>query len=115
AVRAGAGDVDPADPARRPADRLVDDDRVHLLAEGAVHHQDQAGVDLRVLEAGEVEAADRGQDDVIQIAFAAPVSLHGVEAELERRDSLRAVAPPIAACTERSTAIGLDWISSVQW
>ena len=24
-------------------------------------------------------------------------------------------APPIAVCTERSTAIGLDWISSVQW
>ena len=23
-------------------------------------------------------------------------------------------APPIAACTERSTASGLDWISSVQ-
>ena len=24
-------------------------------------------------------------------------------------------APPIAACTDRSTAIGLDWIASVQW
>ena len=24
-------------------------------------------------------------------------------------------APPIAACTDRSTASGLDWISSVQW
>ncbi len=24
-------------------------------------------------------------------------------------------APPIAPCTERSTAIGLDWISSAQW
>ena len=24
-------------------------------------------------------------------------------------------APPIAPCTEVSTAIGLDWISSVQW
>ena len=24
-------------------------------------------------------------------------------------------APPIAPCTDTSTAIGLDWISSVQW
>jgi hypothetical protein len=24
-------------------------------------------------------------------------------------------APPIAPCTERSTAIGDDWMSSVQW
>ena len=24
-------------------------------------------------------------------------------------------APPIAACTDTSTAAGLDWISSVQW
>jgi len=91
AVRARAGDVDPADPARRPADRLVDDDGVHLVGEGAVHHQDQPGVDLRILEARAIEPADRGEDDVVEVALAAAVPLHRVEAELERRDPLRAV------------------------
>ena len=35
--------------------------------------------------------ADRGEDDVVEVALAAAVSLHRVEAELERRDPLRAV------------------------
>jgi hypothetical protein len=38
----------------------------------------------------------------------------GVEPQLERRDPLRAVRAADYACTERSTASGLDWISSVQ-
>ena len=60
-------------------------------AERPVHHQDQPGAHLRVLERGAVEAADRGEDDVVEVALAAAVSLHRVEAELERRDPLRAV------------------------
>jgi hypothetical protein len=91
AVGARAGDVDADDPARRVADRLLDDDRVLPLGEGPVHHQEQAGAHLRVLEAGAVEPADRGHDDVVEVALAAPVALHRVEAELERRDPLRAV------------------------
>ena len=35
--------------------------------------------------------ADRGEDDVVEVALAAAVALHRVEAELERRDALRAV------------------------
>ena len=35
--------------------------------------------------------ADRGEDDVVEVALAAAVSLHRVEAQLERRDPLRAV------------------------
>ena len=91
AARARAGDVDADDPARRPADRLLDDDLVLLGGEGAVHHQDQARAHLRVLEARAVEAADRGEDDVVEVALAAAVPLHRVEAQLERRDPLRAV------------------------
>ena len=34
------------------------------------------------------------EDDVVEIPLAASVSLHRVEAELERRDSLRAVGAP---------------------
>ena len=56
-----------------------------------VHHQDQSRAHLRVLEAGAVEPADRGEDDVVEVALAAAVPLHRVEAELERRDPLRAV------------------------
>ena len=91
AARARAGDVDADDPARRVADRLLDDDRVLLLVEGAVHHQDQPDAHQRVLEARAVEPADRGHDDVVEVALAAAVPLHRVEAQLERRDVLRAV------------------------
>ena len=56
-----------------------------------IHHEDQAGADLRVLEPGAVEAADRGEDDVVEVALAAAVALHRVEAELERGDALGAV------------------------
>ena len=90
-ARARPGDVDPDDAAARPGDRLVDDDRVLPLVERAIHHQDQPGAHLRVLEPGAVETADRGEDDVVEVALAAPVALHRVEAELERRDPLRAV------------------------
>src|SRR5580765_213131 len=76
---------------RRVADRLLDDDRVLLLVEGAVHHQDQPDAYERVLEARAVEPADRGHDDVIEVALAAAVPLHRVEAQLEGRDVLRAV------------------------
>ena len=89
--RPGAGDVDADDAAVGPGDRLVDDDRVLAGVEGAVHHQDQAGTHLRVLEPGPVEAADGREDDVVEVALAAAVALHRVEAELERRDALRAV------------------------
>ena len=93
AAAAGArpGDVDPDDPARRPLDRLLDDDRVELRVERPVHHQDQAATHLRVLDRGPVEPADRGEDDVVEVALAAAVALHRVEAQLERRDPLRAV------------------------
>ena len=91
AARPRPGDVDADDPARRPADRLLHDDLVQPPVEGAVHHQDEPGADLRVLEAREVEPADGGEDDVVEVALAAAVPLHRVEAELERRDALRAV------------------------
>src|ERR1700750_1102008 len=50
-----------------------------------------AGTHVRVLEARDVEPPDRGEDDVVEVALASAVSLHRVEAELERRDSLRPV------------------------
>ena len=59
--------------------------------ERPIHHQDQAGTHLRIFELGPVEPADCGHDDVIEIAFAAAVSLHRVEAKLERGDVLPAV------------------------
>ena len=91
AARAGPGDVDPDHAARGPADRLLDDDLVLPRREGAVHHQDQPAPHLRVLEPGDVEASDGREDDVVEIPLAAAVALHRVEAELERRDPLRAV------------------------
>src|SRR5216683_7646367 len=81
AAWARACNVDADDSARRPADRLLDDDRILLGGERPVHHQDQAGSDLRVFEARTVEAADSGENDVVEVALAAAVSLHRVEAE----------------------------------
>ena len=86
-----SGDVDPDDPAWRVADRLLDDDRVLPLGERPVHHQDQPCAHLRVLEARAIEPPDRGDDDVVEVALAAPVPFHRVEAELQRRDPLRAI------------------------
>ena len=56
------GDVDPDDPAPGPADRLLDDDLVQPQVEGAIHHQDQPGADLRVLDAraGRLRGSRRG-------------------------------------------------------
>ena len=87
----GARDVDADDSARRPADRLLDDDRVQLGGERAVHHEDEPGAHLGVLEPRAVEPAHGREDDVVEVALAAAVALHRVEAELERRDPLRPV------------------------
>src|SRR5581483_7666331 len=86
--RAWAGEVDADDPARRPHDRLLDDDLVLPRREGPIHHQDEAGADLRIFEARAVETTDSGEDDVIELALAAAVALHRVEPQLERRDAL---------------------------
>ena len=90
-ARPRPGDVDADDPARRISQRLLDDDHVLLRAERAVHHQDQSGPHLRILERRDVEAADRGEDDVVEIALPAAVPLHRIEAQLERRDPLRSI------------------------
>ena len=115
AARPRAGDVDADDAARGPADRLLDDDLVLARVEGAVHHQDQPGPHLRVLERSAVEASDGGEDDVVEIALAAAVPLHRVEAELERRDPLAAVGAADGAVHGLLDRDGDDWISSVQW
>ena len=71
--------------------------------EGAVHHQDQRGPDLRILQPRPVEAAHGGEDDVVEVALAAAVPLHRVEAQLERGDPLR----PVGAA-ERGVDRALD-------
>ena len=87
-----ARDVDADDPARGVAARLLDDDLVLAVVERAIHHQDHAGAHLGVLEAGAIDAAQRRQDDVVEVALAAAIALHRVEAHLAGRDALRAVA-----------------------
>ena len=91
ASRARAGDVDADDPARPIAKRLFHDHHVLVGAERAVHHQQQPRTNLRVLQRRDVETSCCGQDDVVEVALAAAVPLHRVEAELERRDALRTV------------------------
>src|SRR5581483_11631347 len=51
-----ACDVDADDAARGPPNRLLDDHFVLPRSEGPVHHQDQSGAHLWVLEARTVEA-----------------------------------------------------------
>ena len=114
-ARPRTGDVDPHHPAGRPVDRLVDDDLVLARVEGPVHHQDQAGPNERILEPREVEPADRGEDDVVEVALAAAVALHRVEAQLERGDALRAVGAADRGVDGALDGEREDWISSVQW
>src|SRR3712207_8637467 len=56
-----------SDPARGPPDRLVDDHLVLPRVEGAIHHQDQPGAHLRVLEAGAVEPANRSEEHTSEL------------------------------------------------
>ena len=91
AARTRPRDVDADHAAVGPGDRLVDDDRVLARVEGAIHHQDQPGANLWILEPGAVEPTDRGEDDVVEVALAAAVAFHRVEAQLESGDPLRAV------------------------
>ena len=86
----GAGDVDADDAPVPPRDRLLGDDLVELVRERAVEAEDEAGLD-GVLERRAVHAADRRRDDVVEVLLAAPVPLHGVEAQLHRRDVVLAV------------------------
>ena len=51
--------------------KLLDDHLVLPRRERAIHHQDQARAHLWVPEARPVEAADRRQDDVVEVALAA--------------------------------------------
>ena len=85
-----ARDVDADDAAVAVGDRLLRDDLVELVREGAVEAEDQARRD-RVLEHRAVHAADRGADDVVQVLLAAAVALHGVEAQLDGGDVVLAV------------------------
>ena len=108
-------DVDADDPARRPVQRLLDDDRVLLLGEGAVHHQDQPRANLRVLEPA--RSSPRIAARMMWSRSRSPPRFRFIG--LKRSSSVvmpcERYAPPIAAWMLRSTASGDDWISSVQW
>ena len=89
-VLLGAGEVD-ADHAAVPvALGLPDDDVVQRVVELAGEAEDQPGADA-VRQAGALHPVDGGDDDVVEVALAAQVPLHGVEAELDRRDARGAV------------------------
>src|SRR4051794_11482232 len=79
------GDIDADDAAIPPRDRLLGDDLVQLVREGAVEAEDQAWLH-GVFEGRLVHASNRGRDDVVEVLLPAPVPLHRVEAQLHRRD-----------------------------
>jgi hypothetical protein len=115
AVRARAGDVDADDAARSVATGLLHDDLVLAIVERAIHHQDHTGAHLRVLELRAIDSAQRRENDVVEIALAPAVALHGVEAHLTGRDALGAVAAadhPVHAALHRERA-GLDQLGDV--
>src|SRR6185503_12677146 len=80
-----SSDVDADDAAVPVRDRLVDDDLVQRVGEGAVEAEDESRAN-GILETRAVEAADRRHDDVIEVLLAAAVPLHRVVPELERGD-----------------------------
>ena len=66
-------------------DRLVHEDRVQRLVEGAVEAENEARLH-RVVEKRAIEAADGRVDDVVEVALPAAIPLHRVVSELEGRD-----------------------------
>ncbi len=115
-LRDRPGDVDPDHATAPPADRLRGDDLVQRGGERQRSRQKiEPGPHLRVLEDRPVHAADGRGDDVVEVLLPAAVALHRVEAQLELVTLFLRYAPPMTSYTLRSTAIGLDWISSVQW
>ena len=81
-----ASDVDADDAALPVAERLLDDDGVDLQREGAIHHQNQPGAHLRIFQQRAVLPANGGGDDVVEVLLALAVTLHRVEAQLQRGD-----------------------------
>src|SRR3954454_9409777 len=79
------GDIDTDDAAIPPRDRLLGDDLVQLVREGAVEAEDQARLD-RVFEGRLVHPSNRSGDDVVEVLLPAPIALHRVEAQLHRGD-----------------------------
>ena len=63
---------------------------VEPVVELAGQAEDEPGLDA-VLEHGPVHAPERGVDDVVEVALAVQVALHGVEAQLDLRDAAGAV------------------------
>ena len=108
------GDVDPDHAPRSPADGLGGEDLVQLAAEGPVEAEDEPGLDLRVLEDRAVHA--RTAAAMMWSRSCSPPRLRfiGLKRSSRRVMLLRRYAPPMTSYTLRSTAMGLDWMSSVQ-
>src|SRR5581483_7436798 len=88
----GSGNVDADDSAGAIGDGLASDDFVQLHAEGAIQHEDQPASHGRILQLGSLHAADRARNDVVEVALAAAVALHRIEAQLHGGDVALAVA-----------------------
>src|SRR5712692_3658607 len=84
------GQVDPDHAAPGVLDRFAHQDLVELVTELARQAEDDPGTDA-VLETGAVHPAQGGGDDVVEVALAAEIALHGVEAKLEQGNARGAI------------------------
>src|SRR2546427_13166376 len=81
-ARTGDVDADDAAAALEVMDCFASDDLVLLDGEGAVHHDDQPSAHHRVFELGSLHTANSTGDDMVEVALAATIPLHGSEAQL---------------------------------
>ena len=95
-----SGQVDAHDAVCAVLDGLLHDGVVGLGIQAAVGAEDDARMDVRILEQGTIHAVRRGHDDMVQVALAVPVALHRAVTQLDQVD----VAMPIAAADDRFDA-----------
>src|SRR5713226_8051947 len=115
-ARTGDVDADDAAAALEVMDRFAGDDLVLFDGEGAVHHDDQPSAHHRVFELGSLHAANSTGDDVVEVALAATIPLHGIEAQLHGGDVALAIpaADDLVDAALDGLGTGLDQLRPVE-
>ena len=109
-------DIDADDAAPRVLDRLLHDDLVEFFRETTIEEEDEPGTHLREFGERALHAAERAEDDVVEIAFALAIAEHRIERRLEKRDAARAIGTRyhLVDCTLHRDGGGLDELCPVE-
>ena len=82
--------------------RLLHDNAVLVRRQAAIHHKDQTGPDLRVLDQRSMQSGCGSQDNVVQVAFPLPIAEHRIEPQFLENQ----VAFTISAANDAGDRLG---------